>query len=853
MKIFINFFQPKARQRSIVSTTLMSLLVMFTIQGAIAQQNVRTYANFQGAYEYGLGLLGNPTLVGSVTNDANAANGDPKTASTVSVGIGALNIAGATQFLEFTTDGTHANKRTITAGTPVTIKFSLPKEVLGLLSAVSIGTFTNLNPVVRDWPIVTGGGHNAGFNSTSKTEYYAGASLLGLLNGAGEFEVTFTPTTNYNGVYLNLSSVLSLGLSANLYHAYIMEPAAGDVVCDSKIDVLSGIGTYIPGLNLASITGSVTNPWGPVDNTPPGFATLAFSVAGVNAYLYHRTIFNTPSTLGDTVSLLLRKPDQLLDLSLLKNSFSVQTFNGATPGTQVDGSNTLLNIALLPNQEDILVKFVPTTVFDRVELRFGGLVSVNLYNSLQLRSVERIIGGPALSATTSLGANNSLTVYEGVPFAVTATSTGNKISWFEGNSATALAGSPANSPYDLPVTSIATAGNYLYKVAVQKAGCTLLSQKVPVNITVLPLSLTTLPNGNLSSAYASGTPIASSAGRTLKYEIVGGALPNGITLNETTGILEGTPTQSGNFNFSVKITDITVPASPVDAGTHAFSLTIITNLAITGGAFPTAVKGTPYSQALPTGLGASGGVPPYVYEIVPPSSGGARVSAVLELPATFTLSPTGVLSGTPTATGNITFTAKATDAENNVTQANFTIVVDNPLPVTLTSFSTAKEGQTALLKWSTTAETNSDHFEIQRSQNGKSWGRIGTKKSNGESSSLQSYNFTDSEPLDGENLYRLKMIDRDGTFAYSRIESLTFEGLTASFHPNPVADKLVITAGDFSKVKNVQIYDASGKTVYKSSAAPIAEINVQNLSAGLYVVQVLRTNGTVITHKIIKQ
>lgn len=179
--------------------------------------------------------------------------------------------------------------------------------------------------------------------------------------------------------------------------------------------------------------------------------------------------------------------------------------------------------------------------------------------------------------------------------------------------------------------------------------------------------------------------------------------------------------------------------------------------------------------------------------------------------------------------------------------------IDTPLPVTLTSFTAAKEGQTALLKWATTMETNSDRFEIQRSQNGKQWGMIGTKQSNGESSSLKSYNFTDSEPLDGENLYRLKMVDRDGTFAYSRIESVTFEGLTASFYPNPVADKLVINAGDFSKVKNVQIYDASGKTVYKSSATPSAEINVQNLSAGLYVVQVVRTNGTVITHKIIKQ
>ncbi len=117
---------------------------------------------------------------------------------------------------------------------------------------------------------------------------------------------------------------------------------------------------------------------------------------------------------------------------------------------------------------------------------------------------------------------------------------------------------------------------------------------------------------------------------------------------------------------------------------------------------------------------------------------------------------------------------RATDAEGSTIQANFTILVENPLPVTLTSFIATKEGQTAQLKWSTTEETNSDRFEIERSQNGKNWDLIGTQKSNGESTSLKNYTFSDVKPLNGENLYRLKMIDRDATYAYSRIQSLTF-------------------------------------------------------------------------------
>ncbi|MBE9465206.1 T9SS type A sorting domain-containing protein [Dyadobacter sp. UP-52] len=213
------------------------------------------------------------------------------------------------------------------------------------------------------------------------------------------------------------------------------------------------------------------------------------------------------------------------------------------------------------------------------------------------------------------------------------------------------------------------------------------------------------------------------------------------------------------------------------------------------------------------------------------------------------------VGGPWTVTGSLGFngpqtTGNQTGNDNTTTS----IAVSSALPVTLTSFTATKEGQMAQLKWSTTAETNSDRFEIERSQNGKSWDLIGTQKSNGESTTLKNYTFSDAKPLNGENLYRLKMIDKDATFAYSRIQSLTFAGdLVTSFYPNPVAEKLIIKTDDFSLVKNVKIFDANGRTVYQSSATPSSEINVQNLSAGLYVVQMMSKSGAVISHKVVKQ
>lgn len=181
------------------------------------------------------------------------------------------------------------------------------------------------------------------------------------------------------------------------------------------------------------------------------------------------------------------------------------------------------------------------------------------------------------------------------------------------------------------------------------------------------------------------------------------------------------------------------------------------------------------------------------------------------------------------------------------------------LPVTLISFVVQKEGQLALLKWTTTAETNSDYFEIEHSITGKAWAPVGKVNANGESTTLKNYTFTHSASLNGgpsygENLYRLKMVDRaagtperdrkDATFAYSRIQSVNFEGLSEadlSVYPNPVSDKLFIR--DFVGVTQIEITDLTGRLVYQSKENATGEVNVKSLSNGMYVINVTRANG----------
>lgn len=190
-------------------------------------------------------------------------------------------------------------------------------------------------------------------------------------------------------------------------------------------------------------------------------------------------------------------------------------------------------------------------------------------------------------------------------------------------------------------------------------------------------------------------------------------------------------------------------------------------------------------------------------------------------------------------------------SESNDDFASIFTRADLNMPVTLVSFDAVKEGSAVTLKWATTEETNSDYFEVQHSANGKNWDKIGLVKSHGESKVLRNYDFTHPTPIKGENLYRLKMVDKDLTFAYSGIRSVRLEGaeVSAYVYPNPVVDKLFIK--DVGAAAQVSIYDTKGLKVYQGDVPQTGELNMKNLSNGIYVVNITRANGVKSSQKII--
>ena len=180
----------------------------------------------------------------------------------------------------------------------------------------------------------------------------------------------------------------------------------------------------------------------------------------------------------------------------------------------------------------------------------------------------------------------------------------------------------------------------------------------------------------------------------------------------------------------------------------------------------------------------------------------------------------------------------------------FTGSFDSALPVNLTLFTATGERSSVNLTWATATETNSSRFDIERSLNGKNWASIGSVASHGESNQLKNYSFIDKSPAQGENLYRLKMIDLDDTFAYSRIQSVTVEAGTAmTIFPNPASDRILIN--DNFSVKQVAMTDMSGRKIYQADQISSAGIDCKNFLSGMYVVTITRTNGAIDSHKIL--
>lgn len=166
-----------------------------------------------------------------------------------------------------------------------------------------------------------------------------------------------------------------------------------------------------------------------------------------------------------------------------------------------------------------------------------------------------------------------------------------------------------------------------------------------------------------------------------------------------------------------------------------------------------------------------------------------------------------------------------------------------PLPVELTYFNGKVKSEHIHLSWATASEIENSHFEIERSQNAKTWQVIGKIYGKGNSLEQTTYQFIDRLPLKDNNYYRLKQVDFDGSHEFSNVVTIALSQKKSediSVYPTLVKNELTIENG-FGEAR---LYNFSGQLM---SVFQISEerflLNTSNLPNGRYTLSVLGTNG----------
>lgn len=176
----------------------------------------------------------------------------------------------------------------------------------------------------------------------------------------------------------------------------------------------------------------------------------------------------------------------------------------------------------------------------------------------------------------------------------------------------------------------------------------------------------------------------------------------------------------------------------------------------------------------------------------------------------------------------------------------------SPLPVELLSFTGYNDGAVNVLNWTTASERNSLKFEVEKSYDASNFAYIGEKLAAGNSSINVDYNFIDENPQIGNNYYRLKMIDQDGTFKYSEIINIRVNGDNTpvkdgivKIFPNPTNGLLNIQyQASKATTLDLNVYDVTGRNMMNESrnvqrGMNMMEIDALQFAKGMYILNLL--------------
>lgn len=610
----------------------MFFVCSFFVNNADAQiQYQRVYASSQTVGGGGLG--------GSVSSASLAADGNPQTASTINSPV----LGSVYQQLQFASATQNA----------VHIKVEFNGSLLKLLGNTTVIFFNGSTQVGSEITLSNG--------------------LLGLglqlLSGTNQYELIFTPQGAYNSVRITSNVVVGLAGSINLYEAYYNINATGTANCGAPVDELHGVNDP---LGLLGVAAAVTNPQNAIDGDVNTYSTLA-ALAGAAEYTQQTFLFGGPSQVGDSVRIRISQPASLLDAALL-NAIQIVAYNGADSVGVFNASNNLLSLRLLSGATNqAILSFAPGAVFDRVQVRFGGVLQV--LSSLNIHEVQRVIPVPVLSAASTQPA-----VCTGGTFTLTATvPSGETITWYNPQQTVVGTGNSYTTP---ALNSSAT-----YYVSASRTGCTNTSDILPIYIAVKTIpAVPTVPSGGASIC----------AGQTATLSVTNPI--DSLTYNWYTTATGGTPVGTGVSFVTPVLTDTTIYYVEASNGTCASPARATDSVKVS--AIPAAAVVATATKEICAGSTASFSIQTPVsgitYNWYDATTGGNLVG-------------TGTTFVTPQLAASTSYYVEATNAGgcSSATRTKVSVVVNPlpPVPVLVNATASVNPGQTVTFAVSNPSDT----------------------------------------------------------------------------------------------------------------------------------------------------
>jgi Secretion system C-terminal sorting domain len=194
---------------------------------------------------------------------------------------------------------------------------------------------------------------------------------------------------------------------------------------------------------------------------------------------------------------------------------------------------------------------------------------------------------------------------------------------------------------------------------------------------------------------------------------------------------------------------------------------------------------------------------------------------------------------------NISVVVGAPGVDNNPTGDNINIplsIVAGTTPVTLNDIEGKGENCSAVLKWSTYNELNFNRFEIESSADGNQFSAVGTVKPHaGGNGGAYVFNYSKQS---GKAFYRLKMIDNDGSYKYSKIVPIVVscnENKFVKVFPNPVIinQRLTVNIVGYDAAVKGELFSATGQLVKTYTLRNGSNtIPIENMAQGFYTLRI---------------